>query len=140
MGAGTGAYTREIIARLGPDARLLAFEIDPVLAGRLANELDDPRVRVVNDSVEHAAQYLDGQRPDVIVSAIPFTTLPADLRQTILSGARSLLADDGTMLQIQYSTFLQKELEKTFPSVQRSFTLRNVPPAFLYACRTQGAG
>jgi phospholipid N-methyltransferase len=139
MGAGTGAYTREIITRLAPDARLLAFEIDPVLARRLADEIADPRVRVVNDSAEHAGTYLDGERADVIVSAIPFTTLPADLRARLLASTRSLLADDGTMLQIQYSTFLQKQLESTFPSVERRFTLRNVPPAFLYACRTRSA-
>jgi phospholipid N-methyltransferase len=136
MGAGTGSYTREILARLAPDATLLAFEIDPVLAGRLAAELRDPRVRVINDSAEHAEAHLDGARADVIVSAIPFTTVPADVRRRLLEVARGLLADDGAMVVIQYSTFLQSELERTFASVRRSFELRNVPPAFLFTCRT----
>ncbi len=139
MGAGTGSYTREIVKRLAPDARLLAFEIDPALADRLAGELRDPRVRVLNDSAERAEAYLDGERADVIVSAIPFTTVPAAMRQTLLSTARALLADDGTMLVIQYSTFLQADLERTFPSVRRRFELLNVPPAFLFACRTRPA-
>jgi phospholipid N-methyltransferase len=134
MGAGTGAYTREILNRLGPDARLLAFEIDRTLADRLASELRDPRVRVLNDSAERAETYLGGERADVIVSAIPFTTVPATVRQTLLSTARTLLTDDGTMLVIQYSSFLQAELKRTFPSVRRRFTLLNVPPAFLFAC------
>jgi phospholipid N-methyltransferase len=134
MGAGTGAYTREILNRLGPDARLLAFEIDCTLADRLASELRDPRLRVLNDSAERAERYLAGERADVIVSAIPFTTIPASVRQTLLSTARELLTDDGTMLVIQYSTFLQAELKRTFPSVRRRFTLLNVPPAVLFAC------
>src|SRR3954470_23425780 len=37
LGAGTGVQTGEILARLGPDARLLSFEIDPDLA-RLLDE------------------------------------------------------------------------------------------------------
>ncbi len=135
MGAGTGSYTREILARLAPEAHLLAFEIDPALAARLADELHDPRVRVINASAEHAADYLDGARADVIVSAIPFTTVPAAVRARLLDVARALLADDGAMVVIQYSTFLQAELERTFPSVKRRFELRNVPPAFLFTCR-----
>lgn len=139
MGAGTGSYTREILKRLGPDARLLTFEIDPALADRLAAELRDPRLRVLNDSAERAETYLEGERADVIVSAIPFTTVPAAVRQTLLATARTLLTDDGAMLVIQYSTLLQGELERTFPSVQRRFTLLNVPPAFLFVCRTRPA-
>ena len=30
LGAGTGVQTGEILARMGPDARLVALEIDPV--------------------------------------------------------------------------------------------------------------
>src|SRR3954463_7310827 len=44
LGAGTGPYTQEIVTRLAPDARLLAFEIDPALAGALGRRLTDPRV------------------------------------------------------------------------------------------------
>src|SRR3954449_11821555 len=38
MGAGTGPHTREILRRLGPQARFLAFEIDPELADGLRRE------------------------------------------------------------------------------------------------------
>ncbi|MEJ7871810.1 MAG: methyltransferase type 11, partial [Rubrobacteraceae bacterium] len=31
LGAGTGVYTEEVISRLHPDARFLAFEVDPDL-------------------------------------------------------------------------------------------------------------
>jgi phospholipid N-methyltransferase len=139
MGAGTGSYTREILERLAPDARLLAFEIDPVLADRLAEELRDERLRVLNESAERVAEHLDGARADVIVSAIPFTTVPAQVRERLLGVARDALAEDGAMVVIQYSTFLQGELERTFASVTRGFTLRNVPPAFLFTCRGRAA-
>jgi len=135
LGAGTGPYTREILARLGANGRLLAFEVDPALAGALARDLADPRLQVIADSAATLEARLDGQRPEVIVSALPFTSLPAGLRTEILAAARRVLADDGVLLVLQYSWFVQRDLERTFGSVQRRYSPLNVPPAVLFACR-----
>lgn len=135
LGAGTGPYTREILVRLGAYGRLLAFEVDPALAGALARDLADPRLQVIADSAATLEARLDGQRPEVIVSALPFTSLPPALRTEILAMARRVLADDGVMLVLQYSWFVQRDLERTFGSVQRRFSPLNVPPAVLFACR-----
>ena len=83
LGAGTGAYTGEILERLRPDARFLAFEIDPDLAAVISERFNDPRLQVINDSVENIEDYLDGAKVDVAVSAIPFTSLPEDAKQNI---------------------------------------------------------
>ncbi len=139
LGAGTGPYTREILTRLGAYGRLLAFELDPALAGALARDLPDPRLQVIADSAANLEARLDGQRPEVIVSALPFTSLPGPVRGEILAVARRVLADDGVMLVLQYSTFLQRDLERTFGSVQRRFSPLNVPPAVLFACRPTNA-
>lgn len=139
LGAGTGPYTREILARLGAYGRLLAFEVDPALAGVLGEELPDERLEVVSASAAELETHLDGRRPEVIVSALPFTSLPGDLRREILEVAHRVLADDGVMLVLQYSPFLQRDLERTFGSVRRRLSPLNVPPAVLYACRRAGA-
>ncbi len=135
LGAGTGVYTREILARLGPQAELLAFELDPQLASGLESQIDDPRLRVVNDSAAEVAAYLGARQADVMVSAVPFTSLPASERRRILQAAREALAPDGAMLVLQYSPLVQRELERVFASVRRRISLPNVPPAFLFACR-----
>lgn len=135
MGAGTGPYTREILTRLRPDARFLSFEIDPALAGELARQLRDPRLRVVNDSAEKMESYLEGQCAEVIVSAIPFTSLPTPVRHALLRAASTSLADDGTLLVLQYSPLMQGQLERAFESVERRIAPLNLPPAFLFACR-----
>lgn len=135
MGAGTGPHTREILARLSPDARFLAFEIDPVLADGLRRELTDPRLEVIADSAEKVDQYLGGQRADVVVSALPFTSLPEQVRTGLLRSARECLAEHGTMLVLQYSPFMRRQLERAFGSVEWRLAPLNVPPAFLFACR-----
>jgi len=139
LGAGTGPYTREIVPRLAPGARLLAFELDPALAGALAADLSDPRVQVIADSATNLEAHLDGARPEVIVSAIPFTSLPGEQRREILQVARRVLADDGVMLVLQYSPFMRKALQEAFGSVRIKVSPLNVPPAVLFACRPAGA-
>jgi len=135
LGAGTGPYTRAILARLGPQGRLVSFEIDVALAEALARNLPDPRLKVVADSAANLEAHLGGQRPEVIVSAVPFTSLPSALRQEILAAARRVLADNGVMLVLQYSPFMQRHLRRNFGSVERRLSPRNVPPAVLFACR-----
>ncbi len=134
LGAGTGAHTREILRRLGPRAALVAFEIDPALAAALAAEVRDPRLRVIADSAANLEAHLDGKRPDVIVSTLPFTSLRAPVRREILGVARRVLPDDGVMLVLQYSPLMQRELERTFGSVESRLSPLNLPPAVVFAC------
>lgn len=135
IGAGTGAYTGEILKQLRPDARFLALEIDPDLAAVLSGRFEDPRLQMINDSAENIDDYLDGAKVDVIVSAVPFTSLPEDAKESVFRAAARALAPEGVMVQIQYSTVLQGDLTRRFASVRRRFSPLNVPPAFLYACR-----
>ena len=140
LGAGTGAHTRELLQRLEPQGRLMAFEIDPALAAGLAEELRDPRLRVIADSAANLEAHLDGQRPDVIVSALPFTSLPDRARREILGVTRRVLSDDGVMLVLQYSPLMLRELRRTFGSVEQRLSPLNLPPAVVFACRPAARG
>jgi phospholipid N-methyltransferase len=134
LGAGTGVQTGEILARMKPGGRLIALEIDPGLARLLEERFDDPRLRVVCDSAENLEQHLSGDRADVLVCALPFTSLEPGLRRRILDFLPEALGPGGVALVIQYSPLIQSELRRLFPSVRRRISLLNVPPAFLFAC------
>jgi phospholipid N-methyltransferase len=140
LGAGTGVQTGEILARLGPGARLVSLEIDPQLAKLLDARFDDPRLQVVCDSAENLDVHLGGQRADVVVSALPYTSLEPSLRRRILDRLPVSVAPGGTVLVIQYSPLLLRELRRLFPSVRQRISVWNVPPAFLFACRLEPAG
>ena len=140
LGAGTGVQTGEILARMRPDARLVALEIDPALARLLEERFDDPRLQVVCGSAEHLEKHLDGERADVLVCALPFTSLEPGLRRRILDTLPKALAPRGTALVIQYSPLIQSELRRLFPTVRRSISPWNVPPAFLFACSQEPDG
>src|SRR5215211_6321792 len=117
LGAGTGSQTGEILARMGPDARLVALEIDPRLAKLLEERFDDPRLQVVCDSAENLRDHLGDERAYVLVCALPFTSLEPALRRRILESLPGTLAPSGVA------------------SVRRRISPVNVPPAFLFACR-----
>jgi phospholipid N-methyltransferase len=138
LGAGTGVATRELLARLGPDARLVAVEIDPQLARLLTERLRDPRLQVVVGSAEDLGDHLDGERADVVVSMLPFTSLEAGLRGRLLDQLPRALTPAGTALVIQYSPLVLGELRRRFAGVRIRVTPWNVPPAFLYACTGPG--
>ena len=135
LGAGTGPITREVLPRLGPEARFLVYELDADLAARLAGEFTDPRVQVIADSAARLEEHLAGARADVMFSALPFTSLPPEIRAELLDVTRRVLADDGVLVVLQYSPFVVGELRRRFGSVERRFSLLNVPPAVLYACK-----
>ena len=135
LGAGTGSHTGLILDRLAPGTRLVAFEIDPGMADGLRAKLPDPRLRVVTGSAEDVVEELAGEQPEVVVSALPFTSLPKGVGRTILERTTTVLAPGGTLLVLQYSPLLAKTLNALFGTVTRRVCLRNVPPAFLYACR-----
>jgi phospholipid N-methyltransferase len=137
LGAGTGSQTAEILGRMGPDARLIALEIDPKLAKVLQDRFDDPRLEVVVDSAENLQAHLGEEKADVLVCALPFTSLDPGLRRRILDSMPAALAADGVAVVIQYSPFIQNELRRRFPSVRRRISPLNVPPAFLFACSLQ---
>ncbi len=134
LGAGTGVATGELLDRLGAGARLVAVEIEPQLARRLADRFPDPRLQVVSGSAEDVTAHLGGERADVVVSMLPFTSLEAGLRRRLLDVLPRTLRPGGTALVIQYSPLVLGELRRRFASVRTRVTPWNVPPALLFAC------
>jgi 16S rRNA (cytosine1402-N4)-methyltransferase len=56
---GRGGHSRLILARLGPDGRLIALDRDPD-AVRAAAEIDDPRFTIIHGAFGRLAHSLDG--------------------------------------------------------------------------------
>ncbi|WP_228282258.1 class I SAM-dependent methyltransferase [Rubrobacter tropicus] len=136
FGAGTGVYTEGILRRLAPDARFLSYEVDGALAAAVARRLPDRRLEVVNASAENVLGHLGalGKKADVVVSSLPFSTLPAPVGQNLLDAAREALAPGGVFLVLQYSKTVLPELERRFPKIRRRLSPLNVPPAVLFSC------
>lgn len=133
-GPGTGVVTRALLARLGPEARLHAFEINPEFAAYLRREIADPRLVVVEASAELVAQRLPGPA-DLVVSSLPFTVMPRDVSARILAATATALAPGAPLVGYQYSKAWLRALRRVFPRVDVDFEPRNWPPAFVFRAR-----
>lgn len=150
VGPGTGAMTRALLKRIPRGATLLAFEINPRFLRYLKASISDPRLTVVNASAETLEEEVHDRgykRVDAVVSSLALGFMPARQRRAFLGALGGLLGEEGVFTQYQYFHRLQMKnghvrrfnlvrlLNRYFSSVKQRIIWRNLPPAFVFACR-----
>jgi phospholipid N-methyltransferase len=136
-GPGVGTITAEVLQRMRPDASLIAIETNPQFVSFLRKAYPDKRLTVVERSAEDIEEILQqhGHRAaSYIISGIPFSTMPATVRENILRKSKAVLEPGGAFLIYQFSTRVLADLRRLFRYVQRSFEPRNILPAHLFFC------
>ncbi|HLO40464.1 MAG TPA: methyltransferase domain-containing protein [Phycisphaerales bacterium] len=150
FGPGTGAVTREIITRLGPETRFFAIERSPDMAQAMRERF--PQVTLYEDSAGNVESLCrkEGIEPgtvDCIVSGLPFAAFPPALQVEIIDAAVRVLKPGGRFVTFAYYVAhlkdagrrFRKLLDEKFGHVSKSRgVLLNVPPAFVYRCRKSG--
>jgi phospholipid N-methyltransferase len=137
-GPGVGSITAEILQRMRPDALLIAIETNSDFVKFLRRAFPDRRLRVMEGSAESVDEILrqhGHEHVDYIISGIPFSTIPADLRERILLKTFGALAPGGSFLVYQFSTRVLPDLQRIFHYVKRRFEPLNVLPAHLFFCQ-----
>lgn len=136
-GPGVGTFTSEILRRMRPDGLLVVLETNPDFVEFLRESIPDSRLRVVHGSAAEVGQVLakEGElHADYVISGIPFTTLPNDVRQEVLRQTHNVLKPDGVFLVYQFSPKVLGYLQPFF-RVTRGFEPWNILPAQLFYCR-----
>jgi phospholipid N-methyltransferase len=136
-GPGVGTFTREILARMRPDAVLVVLETNPDFVRFLRETVRDPRLRLVHGSAADVEAVLAREghaAADYVISGIPFSTLPPAVREAVLMATRRILGTTGVFLVYQFSPKVQTHLQRFFQRVQRSFEPLNVLPAQVFHC------
>ncbi|HZT01136.1 MAG TPA: rRNA adenine N-6-methyltransferase family protein [Steroidobacteraceae bacterium] len=141
-GPGVGVITEEILRRMRSDAILIAIEMNPDFVTHLRSTLPDERLQVVEGSAELVCEVLErfGRgKANYIISGIPFSTIPAAVRERILRNTSEALAPGGAFLVFQFSTRVLEDLQRVFHYVRRKFEPLNVLPAHLFFCQLGAA-
>ena len=140
LGAGTGVFTKLLVARGTPLDEIIVVELNPAMAEKLT--LDFPSVRVINgdasqlrEIIERAPNFTPGQ-VDAVVSGLGFLNMPGAIVQSIVAAAFEVLAPGAPFVQFTYgpkSPIASPIVRALHLKVRRaSFTLRNFPPASVY--------
>ncbi len=136
-GPGVGTLTWPMLRHMRSDARLIAIERNQEFAEYLRGANTDPRLSVVHGSAEDVAGILQAQGfdcADCIISGIPYSTMPIELRQKILRESCAALCADGSFLVYQFTSAVLPHLREVFSRVRQDFELRNILPARIFHC------
>jgi len=72
---------------------------------------------------------------DCIVSSLPLSNFPKQLRESILVSSKNALKENGKYIQFQYSLQIKRQINRVFPKISIDFTPLNFPPAFVLTCK-----
>lgn len=138
LGAGTGAITDHIQQVAAPPTKVFLFEQDQLMRELLASNYPAffcyPSAEEMLPIIrKHGISHLD-----CVLSGLPFFNFPQTVRDQILGQIEGSLAPGGWFIAFQYSLQMKKQLAARFEIEDIKFVLLNLPPAFVYVCRTKG--
>jgi phospholipid N-methyltransferase len=131
LGPGTGGTTRAVLRAMRPDAQLLVIEINRRFARMIGNSVDDSRLLVHWGSAANISEILEERAfgaPDVVLSGIPFSTMPRDAGIEILQAVHDSLAPGGRFVAYQVRDRVETLGRKVFGRAKIQTELLNVPP------------
>ncbi len=136
-GPGVGTITCAMLQHLRRDGMLVAIDCNRDFADYMRRSINDPRLRVAHASAADVEKVLkdcgvDGA--DCILSGIPYSTLPPELRARILESSRRVLRPGGTFLVYQFTRAVHPQLCEVFGEVSEEFEPRNILPARIFCC------
>lgn len=138
-GPGTGVFTVNLLRHMGPDSRLIAIERNPDFFHILQRDITDSRLSLFNDCAGNVLEILkscgEGE-VDYILSGIPFSLFPKEIKTYILGNAHAALRTGGRFLAyqnfIQLPEFLGNHLERIFHNVHTRLIFHCLPPLILF--------
>ena len=142
-GPGTGSFTQELIMNRKPDTALILIEQNEHFCRQLELKYGSMHhVRIIHGNAEHVNLYLRDlgfDHADYIVSGLPFTSLPKDASDSILTATKTALGGSGKFITFQYSLVKRRFFEQYFSITERQKELRNLPPAYVLVMQNEGA-
>lgn len=134
LGPGTGGTTQALLDELGPGGRLLSIEVEPEFV-ELLQDIDDPRLIPHHGSAENIAEILKMHglgSPDIVISGIPFSTMPDDVGRRIVREIHHVLPQGKSFVAYQLRDRVAELSTPVFGKPKVSLELINIPPMRVY--------
>ncbi|RFF32339.1 class I SAM-dependent methyltransferase [Wenzhouxiangella sediminis] len=139
LGPGTGGTTRAILAAMPEDARLLTIELDPQFSTILEGFGDSRLIPHTGSAVDLAdilAQHGLGA-PDVVISGIPFSTMPREIGLAIIAAVRDNLAPGGRFVAYQFRGAVGRLGKEVIGEPAVELEVLNIPPMRFYTWQVE---
>ena len=135
LGPGTGGTTRAFLRSMPKTSKLLAIEINPDFIPVLNRLTKDPRLIVHEGSATDLSAIVsdhDLPAPDVVLSGIPFSTMPREVGLDIIRSVKEALPQGGLFVAYQVRDRVETLGNEIFGRSSKQTELRNVPPMRVY--------
>ncbi|MBU9714378.1 class I SAM-dependent methyltransferase [Evansella tamaricis] len=138
-GPATGVFTEYLLERITDDSVIIAIELNENFVKYLNANFNDPRLKVHHGSAVDVDGYIKEHgfsKVDYVISGIPFSLMPNEVRKNIVQKTNEVLKEGGKFLP--YQTFFQKDrhlkdhLAEEFQTVNDEYQFRNIPPMRVY--------
>ena len=145
LGPGTGAITPHIINTLNPNTKFFAVELNNAFYEFFKKK--HPYLKIYNEDASNLRSIMQKEKIasiDAVISALPWTTLPASVQDNLLDAIVDALNPGCYFTTIAYITGIitpsgrkfKQKLKKHFSHVALSrLEWKNIPPAFVYRCK-----
>jgi phosphatidylethanolamine/phosphatidyl-N-methylethanolamine N-methyltransferase len=135
LGPGTGGTTRAMLHAMSPRAKLLCIELQPEFVSNL-HRMGESRLSVFHGSAELIQNALDEHQlpqPDVVISGIPFSTMPQAVGQRVVQAVHQALVPGGHFIAYQMRKRVAELATPVFGKPETEIELLNVPPMFVFS-------
>jgi phosphatidylethanolamine/phosphatidyl-N-methylethanolamine N-methyltransferase len=136
LGPGTGGTTKGILKYMTNDAELITVEINQKFIEHMEKTIDDKRLSISDKGAQNLEEILkeyDWGSVDVIISGIPFTTLPKGMDKEIINSIYNALKPGGIFLAYQLRDHVSKLAEPVFGEyAYKKIEFKNIPPMRIY--------
>lgn len=136
LGPGTGGTTKGILKYMQDDAELISVEINQKFIDHMQKTIDDQRLTISNKGAQNLVEIMednDWEHADVIISGIPFTTLPKGMDKAIIQSIHEALKPGGIFLAYQLRDHVSKLAKPLFGDYTfKKIEFKNIPPMRIY--------
>jgi len=135
LGPGTGGTTKGILSEMNHDAKLCAVEINKDFVDFMSKTIDDKRLIVCHDAAQNLKKIIQKQgwkHADLVISGMPFTTLPKHIAKEIIQSIYDSIKPGGMFVAYQLRDRVGKLATPIFGESVSHWEFKNFPPMRIY--------
>jgi len=135
LGPGTGGTTKGFLKEMSEDAVLCAVEINKDFVDFLNKTIDDDRLHVCHDGAQNLTQIIADQgwkNADVVISGMPFSTLPKSIARDIIQSVFDSLKPGGLFVAYQFRDRVGQLATPIFGTPSTYWEYKNFPPMQIF--------
>lgn len=136
LGAGTGVFSDYIARNKKKSCQVLLVEQDQKMREALQVRYPEFYIGADAEKLPWLLYEYDLAHADCIISGLPFALFTPKMQNQIMRGITECLEPEGIFRACQYSLQMRKIFTNCFREVTIDFEPWNIPPAFVYYCRS----